>query len=356
MSRKITQSDVLESLRKIIFPITGNNIVDEKIVSSVVVREHSIGFALELDVEAFGAKESEALREQSELHISKTFNIDKVTAVLTSVKTAQSSQREQKEQLKEVRRAQKERHPPLPIRGVKRIIAVASGKGGVGKSTVSVNLAVALSELGQRVALVDADIYGPSVPHMLGIDKKPEINDKNQMVPLNAHGVDSISIGYLIDNSKATVWRGPMVVKALHQLFRGVAWEDIDVMVIDMPPGTGDIQLSLAENIPVDGVVMVTTPQEVALLDVRKAADMFQKVQLPIIGVVENMSYFENDKGERSYIFGQGGGQQLAEKLDVPLLASVPLKTELREAGDNRRPIKNEIIFKQLAQELLNKL
>jgi ATP-binding protein involved in chromosome partitioning len=300
------------------------------------------------------ANQAEKLRLECEKAVSTTFAPCRVTAVLTGAIRVDASSKEKREQLKEVRRGQKERHPAKPVAGVKKIIAVASGKGGVGKSTVAVNLAIALSRNGYKVGIVDADIYGPSVPHMLGLFRKPDIDETNRMVPIHAHGIDSISVGYLVDAGKATVWRGPMATKALFQLFHGTAWRDIEYLIVDMPPGTGDIQLSMAENIPVDGVLLVTTPQEVALLDVRKAYDMFLKVSIPVVGVIENMSYFEDtETGKRSYIFGQKGAEEFAKQIGVPLLAEIPLNENLRLSGDGGKPMKDSGVFDKIAKDLV---
>ena len=228
---------------------------------------------------------------------------------------------------------------PMKPAGVKRIIAIASGKGGVGKSTVSVNLAVALAGLGWRVGILDADIYGPSVPLLLGAEGyKPPAG--GGLVPLTAFGVRAMSIGFLVAPEQAVVWRAPMATGALGQLLRDTKWGELDALIVDMPPGTGDIQLSLAQSVPLDGAVVVTTPQDLALIDVRKAAEMFAKVHVPILGVVENMSGFICPHcGGHSAIFGEGGGQREADARGVPLLGHVPLTMAIREASDAGRPI-----------------
>jgi ATP-binding protein involved in chromosome partitioning len=222
---------------------------------------------------------------------------------------------------------------------VKQTIAVSSGKGGVGKSTVTVNLAVALHQAGAAVGIIDSDVYGPDIPLMLGTRGRPGMFD-NRIIPVEAHGMKMMSIGLLVNEKEPLVWRGPMIHSFIQQMLKDVSWGALDYLVFDMPPGTGDAQLSLSQVIPLSGVVMVTTPQEVALLDVRKAIAMFQKLNVPILGIVENMSYFvAPDTGKRYAIFGEGGGQKLADEYGVPLLAQVPLDPATRLAGDEGTPI-----------------
>jgi ATP-binding protein involved in chromosome partitioning len=224
--------------------------------------------------------------------------------------------------------------------GVKKIVAVASGKGGVGKSTVAVNLALALQAAGHRVGLLDADIYGPSLPTMLGSDEGPEALDGQRIRPVTIQGLQCISMGMLVPAGQAVVWRGPMVMAAVRQFLKDVQWDALDYLVVDMPPGTGDAQLTLVQQVPVDGVVMVTTPQELALADVRRGIQMFGQVGTSVLGVVENMSYFHcPDNGKDYYIFGQGGGAAVAKEFGVPLLAEIPLDPATREGGDTGRPV-----------------
>ena len=210
----------------------------------------------------------------------------------------------------------------LPLNGVDKIIAIASGKGGVGKSTTTVMLAHALAAQGQAISILDADIYGPSIPKMLGLKGQPEL-EEGLMIPPKNHSIACNSMGFLLPEDAAAVWRGPMVTKALAKLARGTKWNSAK-MLVDFPPGTGDVQLSMAQQVPLNGVILVTTPQAMALADARRAADMFQKVNIPILGVIENMSWFEDEAGYKHYLFGQGGGQQLADELKVPLLAQIP--------------------------------
>jgi ATP-binding protein involved in chromosome partitioning len=226
------------------------------------------------------------------------------------------------------------------IKGVKNIIAVASGKGGVGKSTTSVNLALALAAEGATVGILDADIYGPSQPRMMGLsDKKPDSPDGKTLEPIVNYGVQSMSIGYLIDEDTPMIWRGPMVTQALEQLLNDTNWREVDYLVIDLPPGTGDTQLTLAQKVPVSGAVIVTTPQDIALLDARKAYKMFEKVEVPVLGVVENMSTHICSKcGHEEHIFGEGGGQKMADEYDVNLLGALPLDITIREEVDAGKP------------------
>jgi len=228
----------------------------------------------------------------------------------------------------------------VPLAGVKNIIAVASGKGGVGKSATAVNLALALAAEGAKVALLDADIYGPSQPRMLGFSGRPERSaDGKGMEPVIRYGLQTMSVGYLIDDDQPMIWRGPMVTQALTQLLQETRWHDIDYMIIDLPPGTGDIQLSLCQQIPVAGAVIVTTPQDIALLDARKGLRMFQKVEVPVLGIVENMStHICTQCGHEEAIFGHGGGHRLAEQYDVPFLGDIPLDIRIREQSDSGRP------------------
>lgn len=231
-----------------------------------------------------------------------------------------------------------EEKKPQSLPGIKRLIGVVSGKGGVGKSTVAVNLAAALAKDGHKVGLIDADIYGPSVPKMLGIKGKPEA-EGGKIVPAETGGIQTLSMGLLIEEEKTpAVWRGPMASKAMYQLFQGAHW-DVDTMIVDLPPGTGDIHLTFIQKFPVDGIIVVTTPQDVALIDARKAVEMYRKLNIPILGLVENMSYFQDPaSGNKSYIFGEGGGKRMAEELGIPLLGEIPLEESIRVGGDEGKP------------------
>ena len=247
--------------------------------------------------------------------------------------------------------------------GVKNIVAIASGKGGVGKSTVSVSLAVALARTGARVGLLDTDIYGPSIPIMMGITEKPEIRGE-KLIPIVKYGVSLMSIGFMIAEDTPLIWRGPMVMKAVEQLLTDVEWGSLDYLLMDLPPGTGDVQLTLAQKVPLTGVVIVTTPQDVALLDVVRGISMFRKLDVPILGVIENMSFFRCPHcGERSDIFSHGGGEAASKKLDVPFLGEVPIDLKIREGGDAGRPVlvddsesPQSKVFMNLAEQLASRI
>lgn len=247
---------------------------------------------------------------------------------------------------------------------VKNIIAIASGKGGVGKSTTAVNLAIALSQEGANTGILDADIYGPSQPTMLGVKTPPNMKNQKTLQPIIAHHVQSMSIGYLIDETAPMVWRGPMVSMALQQLLHDTHWDNLDYLIIDLPPGTGDIQLTLAQKIPVTGAIIVTTPQDLALMDARRACEMFRKVNVPVLGVIENMSIHICSKcGHHESIFGEGGGKHLAEQYGIELLGSLPLDIHIRQQTDSGKPIvishpKNSIsrLYHQIAKRIVDKL
>lgn len=247
---------------------------------------------------------------------------------------------------------------------IKNIIAVASGKGGVGKSTTAVNLALALAEDDFRVGILDADIYGPSVPLMLGIHARPEVKDQKKIVPILAHGLQSMSIGYLIDENTPMIWRGPMVSGALQQLLNDTLWDNLDYLIIDLPPGTGDIQLTLAQKIPVTAAVVVTTPQDLALLDARRAYEMFRKVNVPVLGVIENMSiHICSQCGHAESIFGEGGGKQIAEQYSIPLLGALPLDLQIRQQTDSGKPTvaadpasQNAKLYREIARQMVANL
>lgn len=225
------------------------------------------------------------------------------------------------------------------IPGVKKIIAVASGKGGVGKSTVSANLAVALANTGARVGLCDCDLYGPSIAMMFGTDARPLANERDEILPIEAHGIQLMSMGFLLEDASPVIVRGPLATRYTQQFLRQVAWDDLDYLVLDLPPGTGDIQLTIVQTVAVDGVVVVTTPQEVALIDARKAVSMFGKVNVPVIGMIENMAWFECEHGTRYHLFGDGGGVREAERLGVPVLARIPIDPDTCARADNGNPV-----------------
>ena len=250
------------------------------------------------------------------------------------------------------------------IPGVKRIVAVASGKGGVGKSTVAANLAVALAATGASVGLCDCDLYGPSVAQMFGVNEKPMANEHDEIIPLEAHGLRLMSMGFLLEDRSPVIVRGPMATRYTQQFLRQVAWGNLDFLILDLPPGTGDIQLTIVQTVSVDGTIIVTTPQEVALIDARKAVSMFAKVNVPILGLIENMAWFEGDDGKRYPIFGKDGGVKEAEHLNIPLLGQIPIDIETRERGDRGAPValvppadsKISATFHAIAAEIRRKL
>ncbi len=316
----MTESDLRNHLSSCIDPNTGRDFVRDKAIKRISIEDDEIAVEVVLGYPA--RSQHDALRRLIADHLRSLPGVSRVNVSLSQKIISHAVQRGVK--LKP---------------GIKNIIAVASGKGGVGKSTTAVNLALALAAEGANVGLLDADIYGPSQPQMLGITGRPESLDGKTLEPMEAHGIQAMSIGFLVDVDTPMVWRGPMVTQALEQLLSDTNWRDLDYLVIDLPPGTGDIQLTLSQKVPVTGAVIVTTPQEIAVLDARKGLKMFEKVGIPIVGVVENMSLHQCSQcGHIEPIFGEGGGQAMCNDYQVPFLGGLPLDRRIREQADSGRP------------------
>ncbi|MFN4141407.1 P-loop NTPase [Aestuariivirga sp.] len=326
----VTQEDVLSVLKRIAAPDGRGNIVSAGLVSDIAIQGATVMFALTTAPQHVRTMEN--LRGAVEKAVLGIPGVEKAMVALTAERAPQQGGPAQAQQ--------QARGSAIP--GVKHLIAVASGKGGVGKSTTAVNLALALHSLGLRVAVLDADVYGPSMPKLFGLTGKPEASDATgkKMKPMKRYGVELMSIGFLVPEDTAMIWRGPMVMSALTQLLRETEWSPADVMVIDMPPGTGDVQLTLAQQTPLSGAVIVSTPQDLALIDARKGLNMFRKVNVPVIGILENMSYFVCGKcGERHEIFGHGGAREEAARIGVPFLGEIPLDKEVRLRSDSGEPV-----------------
>ncbi len=328
------QKQILAALATVPTP-DGTNIVEVGMVQGMVIRDGNVGFALEIDPAR--SEQMEPVRLAAAQAVKQVPGVLSVTAVLSAHNETPTNA--PAPSAPKGPAAKSNKTGPLEIPGINAIIAVASGKGGVGKSTLAVNLALGLHALGLKVGLLDADVYGPSVPRMLGLNRKPETRDNKKLIPLEAYGIKAMSMGLLVDEDTPMIWRGPMVQSALSQMLVDVDWAPLDVLVVDMPPGTGDAQLTMAQRVPLTGAVIVSTPQEIALIDARKAIGMFEKTRVPILGVVENMSWFEMPDGSRNYIFGEGGARRTAEKLGMPFLGEVPLITSIREGGDEGKPV-----------------
>ncbi|WP_169569864.1 iron-sulfur cluster carrier protein ApbC [Sneathiella limimaris] len=351
----VTEQAILNHLGRIIEKKSGKDIVSLGMVTGLVIKEGNVAFALEIDPKDAG--EMEILRKEAEQAVYGMDGVTSVSVVLTAEKAAAQAQPQQPQAPQ-----QPQQKPEVP--GVAAIIAVASGKGGVGKSTCSVNLALGLQAQGLNVGILDADIYGPSLPRMLGLTGKPKTTDGKKLEPMEKWGLKVMSMGFLVEEDTPMIWRGPMVMSALQQMIFDVNWGELDVLVVDMPPGTGDAQLTMAQRVPLTGAVIVSTPQDIALLDARKGLNMFRKVEVPVLGVIENMSYFLCPScGDRSDIFGHGGAKQTAEQLGVDFLGEVPLHMQIRETSDAGTPITaiepdsdHAKIYKALAAKVQDKI
>ena len=325
----IQKEQIKTALAHVLHPEKKVDIVSLDMIQDIIVQDKYVSFTLEMPAQ--NDPLAQELSQRCEGAVHKFIDRDAVVDIQIGINVSQ----------------QRQSPPPAPeptaspLSGVKNIIAVASGKGGVGKSTVAVNLAAALARNGAKVGLMDADIYGPSIPTMFDLFERPDITVQKKLIPLEKYGIKLVSMGFLVDVNQAMVWRGPMVTSAIKQFMNDVEWGELDFMILDLPPGTGDIQLTIVQSVPLSGAVIVSTPQNVALDDVRKGVAMFHKVNVPVLGVIENMAYFSPpDAPEKKYyIFGQGGVSRLADELAVPVLGEIPLEQPIRESGDNGKPI-----------------
>jgi len=348
----VTQQQVLDVLKTVRSP-RGVALTDANVLSAITVNDGKVFFSI--NVEASEARAWESVRAAAEAAVRKLAGVGAAMVALTAERRpgaappppqrhAPGHSHGHGVQPVAAHRPPQGAASPMSrqaeIPGVAAVIAVASGKGGVGKSTTAINLALGLRDLGLKVGLLDADIYGPSVPRLTGLHVKPELNDERKMIPLARFGLSIMSIGFLVEEDTAMIWRGPMVMSAINQMLRDVAWGTLDILVVDMPPGTGDAQLTLAQNVPLKGAIIISTPQDLSLIDARRGLAMFRKVNVPVLGIVENMSYFQCPHcGTRSDIFGHGGARHEAERLGVPFLGEIPLHIAIRETSDSGNPI-----------------
>ncbi|MSO67873.1 MAG: iron-sulfur cluster carrier protein ApbC, partial [Pseudolabrys sp.] len=364
----VTKEQVLAALAKVAAP-GGAALPDARVLSDVVVSEGKVFFSLTVDATA--VKVWEPVRAAAEVAVRAIPGVQSALVALTAERAARGPQPSHvATQPRAAGAAAPHAHahpadkaqPGIP--GVDAIIAVASGKGGVGKSTTAVNLALGLRDLGLKVGILDADIYGPSLPKLLAIKEKPQTVGGTRLKPINRYGLTVMSIGFLIDEDTPMIWRGPMVMSAITQMLREVEWGKLDIMVVDMPPGTGDAQLTMAQQVPLKGAVIVSTPQDLALIDARRGVAMFKRVNVPVLGVVENMSYFVCPEcGTRSDIFSHGGARHEAERLGVPFLGEVPLHMTIREKSDSGLPVvatepdgPHAKIYREIAAKVLEQI
>jgi ATP-binding protein involved in chromosome partitioning len=350
----VTQQQVLDGLARVMSP-RGVALTNANVLSAISVSDGKVFFSINVD--AAEARAWESIRAQAEAAVRGIPGVTTAMVALTAERKvgaappppAPHNRGHSHDHSHGVQPVASHRPPQSPaspmakqaeIPGISAVIAVASGKGGVGKSTTALNLALGLRDLGLRVGLLDADIYGPSVPRLTGIREKPKLDDNKKMIPIARFGLAIMSIGFLVEEDTAMIWRGPMVMSAITQMLRDVAWGTLDVLVVDMPPGTGDAQLTLAQNVPLKGAVIISTPQDLSLIDARRGLAMFRKVNVPVLGIVENMSYFQCPHcGTRSDIFGHGGARHEAERLGVPFLGEIPLHMSIRTASDSGTPV-----------------
>jgi ATP-binding protein involved in chromosome partitioning len=333
----IHKEQVKSALAYVIHPEYKKDLITLDLIQDIITQDKYISFTLELPQKNDSL--AELLKKECTEAIYKYVDSGAVLDITVGINISRQRELGGEKPDQPPQQQQPEQPPVLP--GVKNVIAVASGKGGVGKSTVAANLAVALSQTGAKVGLLDTDIYGPSIPTMFGVTERPNITTQKKLVPIEKHGVHLVSMGFLVDTDQAMIWRGPMVTSAVKQFMQEVDWGELDYMILDLPPGTGDIQLTIVQTVPLTGAVIVSTPQTVALDDARKGVAMFNKVNVPVLGIIENMAYFVPDDmpEKKYYIFGKHGARKLAQKLEVPFLGEVPLREKVRETSDTGTPI-----------------
>ena len=322
---KLAEADILSALNTVTAAGEAQSLLAADRIQGLVIRDGNIGFSIEVD--GLAPDGLDAVKQQAEAAVQKLDGVMSVTCVLTA-------HRPQEATTNKAPHNSASTEVPEIFKRIKTVIAVASGKGGVGKSTVAINLAAALAKAGNTTGLLDADIYGPSMPQLLGVTEKPQLSKDKKLIPIKANGMHTMSIGYLVDTDQAMIWRGPMAQGALVQMLEDVDWPALDALVLDLPPGTGDIQLTIAQRIPVSGAVLVTTPSELALADVTRAIAMFEKTNVPVLGLIENMAYLDAPDGTRLYPFGEGGAA-MAEKLKLTHLAALPLDTNIGTDGSH---------------------
>jgi len=370
----VTKQQVLQGLARVMSP-RNVPLVDAGVLSDVVVNDGKV--MLSINVDAAEVRQWEQVRAQADSAVRALPGVTSALIALTAerrVGAAPAAPPPRRQPPQGVPNVASHRPAATPhgspmarqaeIPGVGAIIAVASGKGGVGKSTTALNLALGLRDIGLKVGVLDADIYGPSMPKLTGIREKPEVNDARRMVPISRFGLSIMSIGFLVEEDTPMIWRGPMVMSALTQMLREVEWGRLDVMVVDMPPGTGDAQLTLAQQVPLKGAIIVSTPQDLALIDARRGLAMFTRVKVPVLGIIENMSYFQCPHcGTRSDIFGHGGARHEADKLGVPFLGEIPLHIDIRTTSDSGAPLVHSApdsqhagIYREIAREIAQRI
>jgi len=374
MSDKITEQKIQSSLSEVHLPnkngeFSGKNIIEANAVSGIAIKDGNVIFTIEIDPAI--SEYADSLRAKAEQAVNALDGVLSVTAIVTAHREASA----QPAAASHAGHAHGHSHGHSHDHSggqtgveqiaspARHIVAVASGKGGVGKSTTAINLALGFAALGKKTRILDADIYGPSLPRLLGINQRPETKDR-KLIPIDAWGLKAMSIGFLVEEDSPTIWRGPMVMSALQQMLTDVAWGELDILVIDMPPGTGDAQLTLSQRASLAGAVIVSTPQDLALIDARKGLNMFRRVEVPVLGIIENMSYFLcPDCGGRADIFGTGGAEAEAARMGVPFLGHVPLEMEIRKTSDAGTPVvasapdgPHALIYKQIAASVASQL
>ena len=357
----LTEGHILKSLENVLDPATQKDLVTSGMVTGVVIKDGNVGFSIEVEPSRGAALEP--MRKAAENAVASLKGVLSVTAVLTAHRSTNSQKQPQTQTQTNQDGTSTQTNRDLAP-NVKHIVAVASGKGGVGKSTTAINLAISFASIGLSVGILDAGIYGPSLPRMMGINEKPTSIDGKILEPIEKYNIKCMSIGFLVPEDSPTIWRGPMVMSALEQMLRDVNWGSLDIMVVDMPPGTGDAQLTMSQRVPLAGAVIVSTPQDIALLDARKGLNMFRKVDVPVLGIIENMSMFICPNcGETSNIFGHGGAKQEANDLAVDFLGEVPLHMDIRETSDAGTPValkspvgEHAVIYKSIASTIWSKL